>query len=111
MTKPKGDEAKPMYGTPELATLIHTARLRKGYSRPELAATAGVSRTWVWEIEEGRKAITGHEMVLKMATALDLNPDKIYAAQGRVPPDIADHAIEALEAMYASARQQLAKGG
>ncbi len=55
---------------------VREERLKKGLSQEELAAKAGVHRTYIGMIERGEKNITLLN-IKKVAKALDLSIDKL----------------------------------
>lgn len=75
-------------GTPELGALIRSARERKGLSQQELAESIGTSRGWINNVERGLKSIATLGQARKVADALGITTDEIFAAGHRVPPDI-----------------------
>ena len=56
----------------DLATNIRKYREMRGYTLPDLAQRAGVSKAFVWEIENGNSKRPGAETLFKIAEALDV---------------------------------------
>lgn len=70
---------------------IIQARLReRGRSAYWLAHATGRSRQHINRVVRGDAIITGADLINRVATALDLDPDILYTSAGRIPPDIVD---------------------
>lgn len=61
-----------MQNVDDIAANIRTYRQMRGMTLPELAAKAGVSKAFVWEIENGNSKRPGAETLFKIAEALDV---------------------------------------
>jgi len=57
-------------------------------SRYKLAERAGIPRQHLYDFEYGGPRKPTHDQVQRLAAALDVDPDEVYAAAGRLPEDI-----------------------
>lgn len=87
-----------------ISTVLRAARQDAGMSRAELARQANVTPAYIGNIERGREVPTNPETIAKLATALDVDPDRIYAAIGRVPADLAEWLSGDIDAIKATRR-------
>ncbi len=55
----------------QLGKMIHYSRKQRGWSRVHLATAAGVGKTVIYEIEQG-KATVKADTLLKVLTALEI---------------------------------------
>lgn len=62
---------------------LRVGRARKRMTLRQTATTVGVSASYLSDIENGRK-IPSEDVVLGLASALDLDPDDLLAAAGRI---------------------------
>lgn len=74
--------------TSAVATLIREARGRRGLTQADLAAAASVSPSYISHLEAGREVATHPATIDRMAAALGIDPDALYAAAGRIPDDL-----------------------
>lgn len=51
-------------------------RLNKGYSCEMMARKLGISKTYYWQIEQGKRRIT-YELAVKMAEVFNTTPDTL----------------------------------
>lgn len=51
-------------------------RLNKGYSCETMARKLGISKTYYWQIEQGKRRIT-YDLAMKMATVFNTTPDTL----------------------------------
>lgn len=105
--------------TPDLGTLIARARHDRGLSMEGLAAATGVSKGLVWQWERGNKTPTAANLA-RVARALDVDFEDLFALAGYVTPDalptlapylrtkygLSDDAIAEAERLFADLRQQ-----
>lgn len=70
-------------------TLISTRRKELGKSQRELADQVELSQGFLWRLEHD-DAIPSDDVVGRIARALEVSADAIYAALGKLPPDIRD---------------------
>lgn len=75
------------------------------YSSYWLAKEIGRSKSFMNSVTRGDKMLTAHDTIVQVATALQISPDDLYIAAGRVPPDIVD-AIVTYPAMVKAIRKQ-----
>lgn len=66
-----GDRLLPARSLPRLGETIRTLRHEHGTTQAALAATAGVSRRWIGEVEAGTRASIELDRVLRVLDALD----------------------------------------
>lgn len=85
---------------PPLADLLRALRAKHRYSMEELAKATGVSRNYIWMIEQGYDKRTGkpikpHPDVLKqLGHTLGDSYDALMLAAGYLPEDVAASVIE-----------------
>ena len=60
------------------------------YSSYWLAKEIGRSKSFMNSVTRGDKMLTAHDTIVQVATALQISPDDLYIAAGRIPPDIVD---------------------
>ena len=70
---------------------IKKYRELKDYSLSDLAEKAGVSKAFLWEIEQGNSKRPGAEVLFKIATALNVT---IADLMGKRPPQVEQDKIE-----------------
>ena len=70
------------------AQLIRDARETAGLSQHQLARAIGTNPNYIWQIEAGLTASGKPETYARIAEALSIDIDEIYAASGKVPPDL-----------------------
>ncbi len=51
-------------------------RLNKGYSCETMSRKLGISKTYYWQIEQGKRRIT-YELAMKMAELFNTTPDTL----------------------------------
>lgn len=77
------------------ATLI-TARLAEiKMSQAELARQTGLSQTYINHVAKGNRTLTKPETIRKVADILDIDPDELWFANGKLPPDTIKEIIRA----------------
>jgi len=64
------------YRLPTLAANIKAARLKRGYTLEQLARKVGTSKSYIWEIESGKKN-PGFLLVYDIAHILKISLKKI----------------------------------
>lgn len=87
-----------------ISTVLRVARQNVGISQVELAQRVGVTPAYIGNIERGREVPTNPETIVKLAAALDIDPDRIYAAIGRVPADLVEWLGGDIDAIKATRR-------
>jgi transcriptional regulator with XRE-family HTH domain len=65
-----------------LGELVRDYRHRRGLSQPELAKLAGLHFSYINKIELGRYKLTSQNTINKLAQALKIKADELYAAAG-----------------------------
>ena len=75
----------------DIGTNIRKYREMRGYTLPDLAQKAGVSKAFVWEIENGNSKRPGAETLFKIAEALDVT---IAHLMGKEPAGGGQNLIE-----------------
>jgi transcriptional regulator with XRE-family HTH domain len=68
--------------TPALKTVLRTAREEAGLSIRQLAERSGVDKAMISRIESGETKWAQLGTINKLATALDLEPNRLYEASG-----------------------------
>jgi len=66
---------------------LRRLRLEKGFTQPEFSATSGVPQTTISAVELGRR-VPGMGLLLKLAQALEVSPDRVYQEAGLLPWDL-----------------------
>jgi transcriptional regulator with XRE-family HTH domain len=61
-----------------LGTIVRRLRTEAGYSQEEFAQVAGIHRTYMGRVENGRSAVTIIKLE-KIAVALKLSPSELLA--------------------------------
>jgi len=88
-------------------TLIRMHRDRAGLSQRQLAEAAGVTVSYVSDIENNRKQPSRPETIRALASALGVRADELFVGVGRVPDDLAEqlrtdiHAVDLVRAVLA----------
>lgn len=67
--------------------IISDRRKQLGKTQRDLADELELSQGFLWRLEHD-DATPSDEVVSRIARALELSPDVIYAALGKAPPDI-----------------------
>lgn len=76
------------YG-PKFATRVRHALAAQGMSAYELARQTGIERSSLYNmLSPTRGWFPDHERLVKIAAALELDPDLLYASAGKVPADL-----------------------
>ena len=83
----------------QVGRLLTIVRERRGFSRAELARRAGVSADLLAAYEIGQERFPGLEALLRLSSALDVNPLEVVRRaerqvgvsmlEGVIPPDVA----------------------
>ena len=68
----------------EIGRNIRKYREMRGRSLPDLAAVAGVSKAFLWEIEAGKSKRPGAEVLLRIAEALDVGINDLLGRPAQV---------------------------
>jgi transcriptional regulator with XRE-family HTH domain len=69
----------------QIGSNVKKYREMRGLSLPDLAARAGVSKAFLWEIESGKSRRPGAEVLLRIAEALNVAITELLGRPG-VPP-------------------------
>lgn len=64
---------------------VRSLRAERGWSLDEVAAAAGMSKSYVWEIEKGRNSNPTIETTVKLARAFGVSVDYITGLETRKP--------------------------
>ena len=75
--------------------LLQQARQERGLTWGDLAAQVGVHRDYLGAIADGQERIPSNRVMGALARVLDLNRDALFAAAGRVPPELYEAAATA----------------
>ena len=71
----------------DVASLIRDLRKQKGQSLRSAARDLGVDPSHLARVESGEKALSA-SLGDRLSDYYDVNPDHVYIAAGRIPPDI-----------------------
>ena len=74
---------------------IRDRRMEEGWSQEELAQKAGISRTYLSQIERGVATNLSWQVVERLVTALGVRPAEVLGERenlGRLPPGLAEFA-------------------
>jgi transcriptional regulator with XRE-family HTH domain len=72
----------------ELADLLASSRRARKLSLTQLASKAGTSTSHLSRIERGERDSLSRELLGRLAAALDLEPERLFAAARLLPPDV-----------------------
>lgn len=56
---------------------LASIRKEKGITQEELANAVGVSKQFIWDIEDGRRNLS-YKLVFKISNVLETTPDKLF---------------------------------
>jgi transcriptional regulator with XRE-family HTH domain len=70
-----------------LGSYVKTQRERLGISQRQLAKRVGLSHTYLWRLEAGDFAQPSPAVLHRIAEALDLDPEDLFALAGHVIPE------------------------
>lgn len=71
-----------------LGDMVRQERRQRGLTLAELGRAVGLSMSYISDIERGNRAPTTDTVLSALAAGLDVDPDGIYYAAGRIPPDL-----------------------
>lgn len=77
----------------ELGTRLRELRVASGKSQRDLATEVGVGFPHISKVEKGTES-PSDELLLKLAAALNADPDELLALAHRVPADVSDAILE-----------------
>lgn len=72
---------------------IKKRRVEKGLSQRALAERLSVNFTYLSKIESGEMAPPSEEVIRKMADALEMNQDELFALAKKVPAELVELAM------------------
>ncbi len=72
--------------------LLRIVSASKGINRKKLSEISGINEANLWRAEVGK--VISRAVVLKLAEALDIEPDILYYNMGRLPPDIMEFVVK-----------------
>lgn len=72
----------------DFADTLRAERERAGLTQAQLADAADVSRSYIALMESEHKGAPPDPQLIALATALGCDPDLLFAAANRTPPDI-----------------------
>jgi transcriptional regulator with XRE-family HTH domain len=73
----------------KIGTLLKTTREKRHYSLDTLARRVRVSASTLSRIENhDRSRVPSSELLTRLARELELPADAVFAAAGRIPPDV-----------------------
>ena len=78
-----------------LRALLAEAQRERGLSWGDLAAQVGIHRDYLTAIVEGQERTPSNRVMGALARALELDRDVLFAAAGRVPPELYEAAATA----------------
>lgn len=76
--------------TASVGTLIRAHRERAGFTQRQLAEAAGVTVSYISDVENGRKQPSKPETIRSLASALGIRADELFVGVRRVPDDLAE---------------------
>lgn len=68
--------------------IVRTARLRHGLSLVDVAGRAGTSASHLSRLERGKRLALSRELLERIASTLEVDPARLFAAAGLLPPAI-----------------------
>lgn len=69
----------------EFGKLVKTYRKQRGWTQEELAERWGYTSSYVSQVESGRRKLDSASQVIRLATILDIPPDKLEAIGRGIP--------------------------
>lgn len=76
-------------GEPALfGEIVRSARLRQGLSLDEVAGRAGTSASHLSRLERGKRMALSRALLDRIASTLEVDPVRLFAAAGLLPPTI-----------------------
>lgn len=76
--------------TASVGTLIRAHRERAGLTQRQLAEAAGVTVSYISDVENGRKHPSKPETIRAIAETLGVDPDELFHSGKRIPDDVLD---------------------
>ena len=70
------------------AEIIREALDAQGITAYELAKQMEINESFVYNTLHGRTNMTNHDTLLKMASIIPVDVDRMYIAADRIPPDV-----------------------
>lgn len=52
-------------------------RVKKGYTLESLAKKLGITKQYLWDIEDGRRTLS-YKMAYKISVILEMSPDELF---------------------------------
>jgi transcriptional regulator with XRE-family HTH domain len=93
----------------KLGTLIREARERAGLTLADLAKRCRISSSYLCRIEQGaRERRPSTKLLERIAVALGLETDAVFAVAGRLPADVERYLLSSPGAMQKLRRQMVA---
>ena len=94
-----------------LGLKIRVARKAKRLSQHDLAVLVGSSKSYMCELENRKKPNPGRDMLIRVAAALDITPEHLFADSTITPEDvITDQAFfKCYQALSPEAKQHMRK--
>ncbi len=86
-------------GQPQFGITLKQLREARGMNKNQLARELGVTASWLGSAEAGRVRPAGDELIERIAALLDADPDVLFVAAGRVPPDLREQLSSDLNAV------------
>ena len=74
--------------TSDLGAMIKAARVSLGLTQEDLGRAVGVSNGFLSNLENGRARAPGDAKLEQIARLLGLSPAEVFAAAGRVHPEV-----------------------
>ena len=67
---------------------LRAARKERQFSQRRVASEAGIDHTYLSKIEAGTIPLPSSETIGKLAEAVRVDPDDLFFAAGKIPPNV-----------------------
>lgn len=96
--------------TTELGPMIKEARAAKGFTQEEVGKVVGVTGAFLSNLENGRARPPGDAKLERLAELLGLSAAEVFAAAGRVHPEVIEAYQRDPSGVLGAVRELDAKG-
>ena len=93
--------------TETLAERLKRIRTARDMSVADLATVSGLSKPYIWQIEDGKRKTPSGEKLLKLASALGITVGELLGAEEGISPEDLESIPEALEELVKTKGRKL----
>jgi transcriptional regulator with XRE-family HTH domain len=93
----RGRKSRPREGTTALGANLRRLRMERGLTLDQLAKLTGLSKGYVWQLEDGRRgAMPGQDTIATLAAVLKVDerelrtPHAVPDGETKIPPALAE---------------------